>query len=199
MKGKKVRYNVRLGFREGVAVAETEDFEWAFETFYGWMEALAERKEGFDITRSREYLHDVMRTMHSAGQGHFFFANHEGQPLSGAYVFTFGNKFWFMYGAAPHKRHELQPNYALQWGMMRWARQHGITYYDMVGIPKRQDRNENDPYYGVYRFKTRFGGEEVDFLGCYDLSLKPAHAAAWYRLDPLYYRLYQRLKHNVFY
>jgi lipid II:glycine glycyltransferase (peptidoglycan interpeptide bridge formation enzyme) len=82
---------------------------------------------------------------------------------------------------------------------MRWARQHGITYYDMVGIPKREEREEGHPYYGVYQFKKGFGGEEVDFLGCLDLPVEPLRAAAWYRLEPLYYRLYQRLRKNVFY
>jgi lipid II:glycine glycyltransferase (peptidoglycan interpeptide bridge formation enzyme) len=52
---------------------------------------------------------------------------------------------------------------------MRWARRRGIRYYDMVGIPKPENRNEEDPYYGVYRFKIGFGGEVTDFLGCLDL------------------------------
>lgn len=199
MKGKTTRYNVRLGGRKGVEVIEPDDFERAFETFYGWMQGLAERKAGFDITRSREYFHDVMRTMHEAHRGRFFFATHEGTPLAGSYVFTFGGKLWHMYGASSQKKHKVQPNYALQWGLIRWAKQHGITYYDMVGIPKRESRNENDPYYGVYRFKIGFGGTETDFLGCLDLPIKPRRAAAWYNFEPAYYRAYQKLKHNVFY
>ena len=55
---------------------------------------------------------------------------------------------------------------------MRWARQRGIDYYDMVGIPKPEDRNEDDPYYGVYRFKLGFGGDVTDFVGCLDLPIK---------------------------
>ena len=51
----------------------------------------------------------------------------------------------------------------------------------------------------VYRFKAGFGGEIADFLGCLDLPVKPVRAAAWYRFEPVYYRLYQKLKHEVFY
>jgi lipid II:glycine glycyltransferase (peptidoglycan interpeptide bridge formation enzyme) len=79
------------------------------------------------------------------------------------------------------------------------ARQNGIHYYDMVGIPKPENRNEDDPYYGVYRFKIGFGGDVTDFVGCLDLPLKPARAKAWYELEPIYYRLYYKLRGNVFY
>ena len=196
---KSTRYGVRKAAREGVEVVEPEDFEAAWETFYGWMEDTAERKSGFTIRRPREYLHDMMRAMHDAGQGNLFLAVHEGKPLAGVFVFTFGEKYWFMHGASSTEKRSYNPNHLLQWEVMRWARQRGIKYYDMVGIPKPEDRNEDDPYYGVYRFKIGFGGEVTDFLGCLDLPIKPTRAKAWYRFEPAYYRLYYKLKCNVFY
>ena len=196
---KSTRYGVRRAAREGVEVVEPEDFEEAWDTFYGWMEGTAERKAGFTIRRPREYLHDMMRTMHEAGQGHLFLATHEGTPLAGVYIFTFGEKYWFMHGASSTEKRNYNPNHLLQWEVMRWAKRQGLRYYDMVGIPKRENRNEDDPYYGVYKFKIGFGGEVVDFLGCLDLPIKRARAAAWYRFEPVYYRLYYKLKHDVFY
>ena len=53
--------------------------------------------------------------------------------------------------------------------------------------------------WSVYKFKEGFGGEIVDSLGCLDLPVKQAHAAAWYKFEPVYYRLYYKLKNNVFY
>ncbi len=35
----------------------------------------------------------MMKTMYDASQGRFFFAAHEGTPLAGIYVFTFGGKY----------------------------------------------------------------------------------------------------------
>jgi peptidoglycan pentaglycine glycine transferase (the first glycine) len=67
---KSTRYGVRKAAREGVEVVEPEDFEGAWETFYGWMEDTAERKSDFTIRRPREYLHAMMRTMRDAGRGH---------------------------------------------------------------------------------------------------------------------------------
>ena len=197
MKGR-TRYNVRLAARKGVEVVEPE-FDEAWETFYKWMEATSERKEDYVLRRSRDYLHGVMREMHDAGQGHLFFAEHEGTPLAGMYVFTFGEKYWYMYGASSNEKRNLKPNYLLQWEVMRWARQRGLTHYDMVGVPKPEDLDESSSLWNVYKFKEGFGGEIVDSLGCFDLPVKKVRAAAWYKLEPVYYRLYYKLKNNVFY
>jgi peptidoglycan pentaglycine glycine transferase (the first glycine) len=95
---KSTRYGVRKAVREGVEVVEPEDFEGAWETFYDWMEDTVERKSGFAIRRPRGCLHDVMRAMRDAGQGHLLLAVHEGTPLAG--VFTLGERYWFMHGAS---------------------------------------------------------------------------------------------------
>src|SRR5215218_2635637 len=196
---KSTRYGVSKARREGVEVIEAEDFELAWEAFYGWMEDTAERKDGFTIRRPKAYLHDMMRAMHDAGQGRLFLAMHEGKPLAGVFVSTFGEKYRFMHGASSTEKRNYNPNHLLQWEIMRWAKHHGIRYYDMVGIPKPEDRNVDDPYYGVYRFKLGFGGDVTNFLGCLDLPLKKARAETWYRFEPAYYRLHYKLKGNVFY
>ena len=196
MKGK-TRYNVRLATRKGVEVVEA-GFEESWKTFYQLIRVTAERN-GFIIRRSREYLHDSMGTMHDVGQGHLFFAMHEGKPLSGIYVFTFGEKCWYIHGGSSNKKRNLMPNYLLQWEVMRWAKQRDIRYYDMVGVPRPENLNEDDSLWGVYKFKLGFGGEVSDFIGCLDLPVRPARAAAWYKFEPVYYRLHQKLKHNVFY
>lgn len=199
MSGKNTRYNVRLAGRRGVEMSEPEGFEWAFETFWRWVTEMTEQKEGYELRRSRDYYHQMMKAMSSTDQGRFFFAFHEGMPLTLVYNFTFGHKMWFMLGASDRENRKLKPTYLLQWEVIRWARERGITQYDMVGIPKKEDRNDEDPYYGVYKFKKGFGGDVVEFIGCLDLPVKPRLAAAWYRLEPLYYRGYYKLKGNIFY
>jgi lipid II:glycine glycyltransferase (peptidoglycan interpeptide bridge formation enzyme) len=160
MKGK-TRYNVRLADRKGVEVVEP-DFDEAWATFYEWMKATSERKEDYVLRRSRDYLYGVMRSMHDAGQGRLFFAEHEGVPLAGMYVFTFGEKYWYMYGASSDEKRNLKPNYLLQWEVMRWAKRRGLTHYDMVGVPKSEELNEGSSLWNVYKFKEGFGGEISD-------------------------------------
>jgi hypothetical protein len=36
-------------------------------------------------------------------------------------------------------------------------------------------------------------------LGCFDLPVRRGRAAAWYEFEPVYYRLYYKLRNNVFY
>src|SRR5215210_1279550 len=194
----KTRYNVRRAARKGVEVVEP-DFEEAWETFYEWMKATSARKEDYVLRRPRDYLRGVMGAMHEAGQGHLFLAKHEGTPLAGMYVFTFGDKYWYMYGASSDEKRNLKPNYLLQWEVMRWARERGLTHYDMVGVPKAEDLDESSSLWGVYKFKEGFGGEIVDSLGCFDLPVRRGRAAAWYEFEPVYYRLYYKLRNNVFY
>jgi len=194
----RTRYNVRLAARKGVEVVE-QKLEKGFGTFYEWMEATSERKEGYVLRRSRAYLRSVMRAMHDVGQGRLFFAEHEGTPLAGMYVFTFGEKYWYMYGASSDEKRNLKPNYILQWEVMRWAKERGLTHYDMVGVPKPEELDESSSLWGVYKFKEGFGGEMVDTIGCFDLPIKRARAAAWYKFEPVYYRMYYKLTNNVFY
>ena len=166
---KSTRYSVRKAAREGVEVVEPEDFEEAWKTFYGWMEDTAERKSGFTIRRPQGVpaRHDADDARRGAGAP--VPGRARGHTPRRRLRFTFGQKYWFMHGASSTEKRTYNPNHLLQWEVMRWARERGIDYYDMVGIPKPENRNEDDPYYGVYRFKIGFGGNVTDFVGCLDL------------------------------
>jgi peptidoglycan pentaglycine glycine transferase (the first glycine) len=56
-----------------------------------------------------------MREMHDAGRGNLFFAVHEGTLLASIYVYTFGNKCWYIHGGLSNEKRNLMPNYLLQW------------------------------------------------------------------------------------
>ena len=43
-----------------------------------------------------------------------------------------------------------------------------------------------------------FGGEVNDFLRCLELPIKQATAEARHKFEPAYYRLYYKLKTNLF-
>jgi lipid II:glycine glycyltransferase (peptidoglycan interpeptide bridge formation enzyme) len=51
------------------------------------------------------------------------------------------------------------------------AKEAGCHTYDMWGAP--DTFNEDDPLWGVYRFKEGFGGQVVRTLGAWDLPVQP--------------------------
>jgi hypothetical protein len=101
-----------------------------------------------------------------------------------------------MHGASSTEKRSYHPNHLLQWEVMRWTRR-GITYYDMVGVPKLEDRR--GPLLRCLQVQDRLrrGGNGLPRVpGFADLEHR---AEAWYRFEPAYYRLYYKLKGNVFY
>lgn len=192
----KTRYNVRLAAKKGVVVRE-DNSEEALEAFYELTRETSQR-DGFPM-RAREYYFKVWSVMLSAGRAHLFLASHDGDLLAGNLAFTFGGKCWYMYGASSNQKRNLMPMYLVQWEVMRWAKRQGMKWYDMVGVPKPENLNEGDSMWGLYRFKSGFGGEVRDFIGAYDLKLRPIKAQFWYRIEPTYYRLYKRLTGDIYY
>ena len=61
------------------------------------------------------------------------------------------------------------PTYALQWEAIKIAKEYGCTEYDMFGVSPGPDHSH--PMYGLYQFKTGFGGELFHHLGCWDYLL----------------------------
>lgn len=193
------RYNVRLAAKKGVEVVEPEDFGEAWDSFFELSKITADR-HGYPIRRSREYLREAALGMYRAGRANLFFAEHEGERLAAALVYSLDGKAWYTGGASTEKKRNLKSADLLQWETMKWARRHGLTHYDMGGgVPDPDNLNEDSPYWGVYRFKAGFGGEIEDYLGCLDLPVYGWRAAVWNRLEPLYYRLYYKLGRGIFY
>ena len=60
--------------------------------------------------------------------------------------------------------------YAIQWTAMQLARAKGCLRYDLGAVSPTKDPNR--PFYGLYRFKTGFGGKIVHRSGCWDYPLE---------------------------
>lgn len=191
------RRNIRLAARHGIVVAEDNSRE-ARERFFAMYERTQQR-DGFFL-RPKAYLMGGWDALISAGQGHLFFASHDGQPLAGMFVCTLGSKYWYKDGASENEKRNLMPTYGLQWEVMRWARAHGFTRYDMVAIPD-PDRLDDptDSMHGLYRFKAGFGGTVTEFMRERVRWYRPRLGRLWYQAEPITYRLYKRLFKDVYY
>jgi lipid II:glycine glycyltransferase (peptidoglycan interpeptide bridge formation enzyme) len=76
-----------------------------------------------------------------------------------------------MYGASTDLERQRMPNYLLQWEAIRWAQAQGCTVYDFWGAP--DEFVEDDPLWGVWRFKSGFNGQVVRHIGAWDFPARP--------------------------
>jgi lipid II:glycine glycyltransferase (peptidoglycan interpeptide bridge formation enzyme) len=166
----KTRYNTRLAEKKGVRVYEggPEDIP----LWYGLYQETAER-DGITL-HEREYyerLFELARSWTGPKPAmHILLAEAEGKVIAGVIIAVFGPGACYLYGAASNEMRNYMASYALQWQGIRLAKKEGALSYDLFGIPPSDDPSH--AMYGLYRFKTGFGGEILHRPGSYDYPLK---------------------------
>jgi len=170
----KTRYNIRLAFRKGISVTNSDDVV----RFFDLMQVTGQRDQ-FGI-HSLEYYQTAYNIHHPNGQCELFFAEYEGKLLAAVMVFAQGDQAYYFYGASSNQDRNLMAPYAVQWSAMRWARNKGCTQYDFWGVPdhelaflEAEFTKRNDGLWGVYRFKRGFGGDLKRTIGAWDRVFYP--------------------------
>ena len=173
----KTRYNIRLSARKGVRVQHVPVTEATIDVMYRLM-AATQQRAGF-MLRPRDYFAGYWRLQHAAGQGDFFFATLGDEVLAGCFVSHFGARGWYKDGGSSRHHHELMAPHLLQWEVMRWLRDRGVTVYDLVAVPRPDDMSPGHPFYGLYRFKSGFNEHVTEFVGTWDVPLSPRRYRLW--------------------
>jgi len=182
----KTRYNIRLAEKKGVTVraGALDELPMLYQMY-----AETSDRDGF-VIRKPDYYRRVWETFlrpltdHSQPCAEALIAEVDGQAVAAIFVFYFARRAYYLYGMSRAAHREKMPNHLLQWEAIRRAKQHGCTIYDLWGAP--DEFGEDDPLWGVYRFKEGLGGEVVRTAGAWDY---PSNAL-WY---PVYTRLVPRL------
>jgi len=182
----KTRYNIGLAARRGVIVREGEASD--LPTFYALYAETAGR-DGF-LIREYAYYASVWLRFLAAGAGHLLIAEAAGKTIAGVFLFRFGRRAWYVYGASSNADRERMPNHLLQWEALRWARAQGCLAYDWWGAPN--ELSESDPLWGVYRFKAGFGGTFVRHIGAWDYAPSPLAYRVYSEIIPRYLALLRR-------
>lgn len=175
----KWRYNIRLAEKKNVIVKvyragdDVKRIENALDVFYSLYETTAER-DGIAL-HSKQYYWDLIklsteeRKNTNAPLISLYIASHEGDDL--AAIITLFSRFEavYLYGASSNIKRNLMPAYLLQWTAINDAKQYGSPLYDFYGIPPTD--NKNHPMFGLYLFKTGFGGTIIHRPGSFDVPL----------------------------
>lgn len=174
---KKTRYAIRKAERDGVRVERVATTEEHCAQFYA---LLQETGEGRFLVRSEDYYRTYWQRFQQAGVGQLFFAYQGDELLAGAFVMVLGARATYKDGASSRSSSAYGSSHAIQWEAMQWAVEQGATAYDFCGAPP-SDRiaDTTHPLHGVGQFKLSFFPEVTDYVGAYDLPLKPSQYRIW--------------------
>lgn len=162
----KWRYNIRLAERKGVTVRICgKEMVPAFSDLM----LTTGVRDGF-VTRKPEYFAAMLDNLGEHARLYMAF-DPNNTPIAGTLAIHYGDKVWYLYGASSNEHRNLMPNYLLQWRMIQWAVETNCRIYDFRGVSG--DVSEDNPLYGLFRFKQGFGGDFTEFVGEMDLVLSP--------------------------
>lgn len=168
---KDTRYAVRRAEREGVAVARIDDgADLAAIDRLHELVGETQLRAGFPMPERRRYR-VAWQALGDEGVASIFEARREDVLLASAMLVVEGDRSFYLFaGSRREERGETKrfATYALQWAMMRFARDRGVRCHDLWGIaPPGADASH--PWHGVGLFKKGFGGTEVVWAGTWEI------------------------------
>lgn len=151
--------------------------------------------------RTYEYYREFWTRFAADDHGSLFFAYLDGQVVAAAFCMYLGKKGLYKDGASVRERTAYGASHLLQWEVIRWMKAHSVESYDLCGAPHSSRVNdESGAFYGIGRFKTSFNKHITDYVGCYDIVVKPRAYHLWQRIgERIMVSLNYRLKHDQWY
>jgi peptidoglycan pentaglycine glycine transferase (the first glycine) len=172
---KDTRYAVRRAEREGVSVtpvADAGDLH-AIDALHGLVME-TQRRAGFPKPSLQRYR-AAWRGLASAGRATIFEARRGEKLLASGMLVVEGDRSFYLF-AGSRREEKGEPkhyaSYALQWAMMRHARDAGCRVHDLWGVAP-EDATPDHAWYGVGLFKKGFGGRAVTWAGSWDIVVDP--------------------------
>lgn len=166
----KTRYNIGLARRKGVKVreADPEQLQVMYDLYY--QTAMRNGLTLNDIRHFESLLLAGTKCNDADASVHMLMAEVEEKPVAGMFLVICGGRATYLYGASSDECRNYMGTYALQWAAIRKAREAGCSKYDMFGVAQLPDPSH--PMYGLYRFKSGFGGKLHHRQGCWDYPLE---------------------------
>lgn len=164
----KTRYNINLARRKGVEVhiAPVEKLP----VFYRLYQETALRN-GFPASEFRYF--SALFSARERGQSDLevvlLLATHNHVALAGAVIAISKTGAIFLHGGSSNEKRNYMGSYAMHWEAIRYARSRQCRTYDMGGVSPSKDPEHS--FFGLYRFKTGFGGEILHRSGSWDYPL----------------------------
>ncbi|QMU99351.1 peptidoglycan bridge formation glycyltransferase FemA/FemB family protein [Borrelia sp. A-FGy1] len=162
---KKTRYNIKLSNKKKLKIIIDDEFKY-FDEFYRLHEETAKRDK-FAI-HSKDYIKNLIQEFKKDENSNIklIIALYNEKLISGIIVGIYKEKATYLYGASSRENRHLMSNYAVQFATIQVLKNQSIKEYDLLGIPPTA--NEKHHLFGLFQFKTGFGGKIIHRIGCYD-------------------------------
>jgi lipid II:glycine glycyltransferase (peptidoglycan interpeptide bridge formation enzyme) len=177
---KDTRYSIRRSEREDVVTSVIDDpaDDASLVDLHGLVTETLQRAQ-YRLPELERYR-IIWRRLGGAGRARLILAHHHGALESAALLVVEGDRSFYLYAGsireAPGETKRFTA-YAVQWQMMRTAREMGALTHDLWGVAPAT-AGPDHPWWGYSLFKKGFGGRFVSWAGSWDLVV-----------DPLVYRL----------
>jgi len=190
----KGRYNIKKALKNGIKINKTKDPESKeFEEF--WKLTRETTKRDNFSSNPKNYYFNLLKFLNSKNiETYLYSASFENKIISSAICVFYKNKATYYYGASSNKYRNLMAPYLLQWEMIKDAKEKNMKIYDFLGVSpsyyeengnyiindsfnrikfKKKEAVENylnkHHFSGITEFKTKFGGEIINYMGSCDL------------------------------
>jgi len=171
---KDTRYGVRRAEREGVTTTAVVDgHDAAIESLHALV-AETQRRARFAMPALERYR-VAWRALAGAGRAAIVQAHRGDELLAAAMVVFEGDRSFYLFSGSRREgpgEPKHYASYAVQWAMMRLARERGCRAHDLWGVAPPGAGPEH-AWHGVGLFKKGFGGREVVWAGSFDLVVDP--------------------------
>ena len=154
--------------KKGIALHESDDPN-DVELFLTFIDKVAHRT-GLR-PHSNEYFRTQVTHLFPIHAAKLFYATVDGVPAAAAIVYETPETRYYAHAAADDEFRSLSPGSVLLAHMIIDAKRGGKAIFDLFGIAPNDDPAH--PWAGFTRFKKSFGGQPHDYLGAWDLPLKP--------------------------
>lgn len=179
---KRGRWGIRKAQKEGVDVSEAKDLKDML--LYYEVTVSTSKRLGLPLTSSQRFK-SLWKAFAPKENIKVFLAKHNGRPIAGCVILRWREKMWYWHSSSLKEYWGFNPNHLLQWHAIKWGKSRGVRLYDLLGIPCNGSKDH--PKYGLYLFKTQFGGKIVRH-GEYVKHHSRLRSALFKSLLPIYSR-----------
>ena len=174
-----VRTAIRSAQKQGIVI-DSSNRKQNLKDFYGLYQGLKSHK-GISV-HSRSFIQRVWQEFSPSEKVKVFVAYKDNLPVAGAFIFIWGKRCEYMWGATKKEYQRFNASQLLHWKIIRWAKSNNFLIYDLGGVPPKKEKGLR----GISFFKQSFGGDFVELIGEYEFSPFLISGWIWRNLWPVY-------------